>query len=44
MDNIVNDDIRVIGISMIVGILILVVSDINISNVRISIGVRNVEI
>ena len=42
--NIVDDDIRVIGISMIVEVLIFTVSDINISNVRISIGVRNVEI
>ena len=44
LDDIINDDIRVIGISMIVEVLIFIVSDINISNVRISIGVRNVEI
>ena len=44
LDDIVDDDIRVIGISMIVEVLIFTVSDINISNVRISIGVRDVEI
>ena len=44
LDDVLDDDIRVIGISMIVGILILVICNINISNVRISIGVRNVEI
>ena len=44
LDDIVDDDIRVIGISMIVEVLILVVGNIDISNVRISISVRNVEI
>lgn len=44
LDDIVDDDIRVVGISMIVWILIFTVSNINISNVRISIGVMNVEI
>ena len=44
LDDVLDDDIRVIGISMIVEVLIFTVSDINISNVRISVGVMNVEI
>ena len=44
LDDGLDNNIRVIGISMIVEVLIFTVSNINISNVRISIGVRNVEI
>lgn len=44
LDDVLDDDIVSIGISMIVEVLIFIVSDINISNVRISISVRNVEI
>ena len=44
LDDILGDDIRVVGISMIVGILNLNFGDIEVSNVKVSIGVMNVEI